>query len=261
MNCQRLLFSPRQSQKRMDRALKILPIEVLKKILCFSLYLFGAKRKAIAELMGMPDESVKTGISKVMKSGISAFRDRRKSEKNYIPQTLPPSEDLKNSVLLEEEFCMVVLGGMGQEIKILRRHKVHLRTVLLSLLHSGLLTIRNVSQALNITPAHCRELSEKLMAEGVSNVLIDKRKGQMQDFRLGASAKAALVENFAARAVTGHSVSSQALAKIINNDASQRNVIISPRTVRWHMNKLGLMSIKKTLPELVNSLKKNPEFP
>lgn len=257
MNCQHLLFSPKQSQNRMDRALKILPIEVLRKILCFSLYLLGTKRKEIAELMGMPEESVKTGISKVMKGELSAFCDRRKTAEKIIPQTLLPFEKLQNTVLVEEDVCTVVFGGTGQKIPILRAHKVHLRTVLLTLLDAGLLTIQNVSEALSITPAHCRELSEKLMAKGVSNVLIDKRRGQMQDFRFGASAKAALIENFAARAVTGHSVSGQTLAEIINKDSTKKNDTISPRTVRWHMNKLGLMSIKKTLPELVSNLKKN----
>lgn len=259
MDCQHLLFSQLQSEKRMKRALKILPIEVLKKILCFSLYLLGAKRKSIADLMGMSEESVKTGISKVMKHGLSGFRDRRKSEEKFIPQPLLPPEKLENTVLVEERFCTVFLGGTGKKIQILRNHKVHLRTILLTLLGTGLLSIRNVAEALNITPAHCRELSEKLMAEGVSNVLIDKRKGQMRDFRFSASAKAVLIENFAARAVTGHPVSSLALSEIINNDTSQTSVI-SPRTVRWHMNKLGLMSIKKTLPELVNELKKTPDL-
>lgn len=254
MDCQHLQFSQKQSEKRMKRAVKILPIEVLQKILCFSLYLLGVKRKAIADLMGMPQESVKTGISKVMKHGLSGFSDRRKSEEKFIPQPLLPPEKLENTVFVEEGFCTVVFGGTGKKISILRDHKVHLRTILLTLLDTGLLSIRNVAEALNITPAHCSELSGKLMAEGVSNVLIDKRKGQMQDFRFSASAKAVLIENFAARAVTGHPVSSQALAEIINKDASQTSV--SPRTVRWHMSKLGLMSIKKTLPELVNDLKK-----
>jgi hypothetical protein len=39
------------------------------------------------------------------------------------------------------------------------------------------------------------------------------------------------------------------------NDA--QNTAISSRTIRWHMNKLGLMKIKKTLPDLVENLKKN----
>ena len=258
MNCHDLVFSPKQSQKRMDRALKVLPVNVLKRILCFSLYLLGAKRKTIATLMEMPEESVKTGISKVMKEGFPAFRDRRRSENQYAAKTWTPPAELQPTVLVEEKSCTIVFEGMTwtHKLKILQNHKVHLRTVLLSLLHSGLLTIRSVSSALGVTPAHCRELSEKLMAEGVSNVLIDKRKGQMRDFRFGPSTKAVLIQNFAARAVTGHSVSSQALAEIIN-DAQQESLTVSPRTVRWHMNKLGLIGIKKTLPELVDSLKKN----
>ena len=255
MNCQDLVFSPKQSQKRIDRALKILPAKVLKRMLCFSLFLLGAKRKAIASLMEMPEETVKTGISKVMKEGFSAIRDRRQHENKCDPQPSNPREEAKATVLVEEKFCTIVFGGMGQKLKILRNHKVHLRTVLLSLLNSGLLTIRSASFALGLTRAHCRELSEKLIADGVKNVLIDKRKGQMRDFRFGPSAKAELIQNFAARTVTDHPVSSQTLAKIIN-ESLQATLTISPRTVRWHMNKLGLMSIKKTLPELVDSLKK-----
>ena len=255
MNCQDLVFSPKQSQKRIDRALKILPAEVLKRTLCFSLFLLGAKRKAIASLMEMPEETVKTGISKVMKEGFSAFRDRRQAENKCDLQASNPREESKITVLVEEKFCTIVFGGMGQILKILRNHKVHLRTVLLSLLNSGLLSMQSVAFALGLTQAHCRELSENLIADGVKNVLIDKRKGQMRDFRFGPSAKAELIQNFAARTVAGHRVSSQILAEIIN-ESLQVTYTISPRTVRWHINKLGLMGIKKTLPELMNSLKK-----
>ena len=255
MNCQDLVFSPKQSQKRIDRALKVLPAKVLKRILCFSLFLLGAKRKAIASLMEMPEETVKTGIGKVMKEGFSAFRDRRQAENKCDLQASNPREESKITVLVEEKFCTIVFGGMGQILKILRNHKVHLRTVLLSLLNSGLLSMQSVAFALGLTQAHCRELSESLIADGVKNVLIDKRKGQTRDFRFGPSAKAELIQNFAARTVTGHRVSSQTLAEIIN-ESLQATYTISPRTVRWHINKLGLMGIKKTLPELVNSLKK-----
>lgn len=98
-----------------------------------------------------------------------------------------------------------------------------------------------------ITAVHCRELSAKLVSNGVTEVLVDKRKGQKQDFRVDLSVKAELIQHFAARAVTGHSTSSQALTEIIND--SQKTTI-SPRTIRWLMSKLGLMKIKKTLPNL-----------
>ncbi len=255
MDCQGLLFSPEQSQKRIDRALQVLPVQVLKRILVFSLYLLGAKRKAISSLAEMPEESVKTGISKVMKFGLSAFRDRRQSEKISDVQASSPKQEFQSSVFIEDKLCTVSFGGMGQKLSILREHRVHLRTVLLSLLDAGLLSIQSVSSALGITAAHCRELSETLMKKGVTDVLIDKRKGQMRDFRFGPSAKAELIQNFAARAVTGHPVSSQVLAEVIN-DSMEGAHPMSERTVRWHMNKLGLMRIKKTLPELVNTLKK-----
>ena len=92
MNCQDLVFSPKQSQKRIDRALKVLPAKALKRILSFSLFLLGAKRKAIASLMEMPEETVKTGISKVMKEGFSAIRDRRQPENKCDLQASNPRE-------------------------------------------------------------------------------------------------------------------------------------------------------------------------
>lgn len=124
----------------------------------------------------------------------------------------------------------------------------------MSLLQANLLSVHTVSSALGITVVHCRELSAKLVSNGVTEVLVDKRKGQKQDFRVDLSVKAELIQHFAARAVTGHSTSSQALTEIIND--SQKTTI-SPRTIRWHMSKLGLMKIKKTLPKLVETLKKN----
>jgi len=49
-------------------------------------------------------------------------------------------------------------------------------------------------------------------------------------------------------------VSGESLAKVIKE---QTGTVVSPRTVRKHMQKLGLNNIKKTLPELVATLKKN----
>jgi len=145
---------------------------------------------------------------------------------------------------------------MNHQLKIPQSHRVHLRSVLLSLLQANLLSVHTVSSALGITAAHCRELSAKLVNDGVTEVFIDKRKGQKQVFRVGLPVKAELIKHFAARAVTGHSTSSQTLTKLINDT---KKTTISSRTIRWHMNKLGLTKIKKTLPNLVEALKKTPD--
>ncbi|MEA3387429.1 MAG: hypothetical protein U9Q66_03450 [Patescibacteria group bacterium] len=145
---------------------------------------------------------------------------------------------------------------MDHQLKISQNHRVHLRSVLLSLQHANLLSVQTVSSLLEISAAHCRELSRKLANNGVADALIDKRKGQKQDLLVDSSIKAELIQQFAARAVTGFSSSSQDLTEIIN---VAQNTNISSRTIRWHMDKLGLMKIRKTLPNLVETLKKTSD--
>ena len=254
MDYQNITFSPKQSQKRIERTLRILPLGVLKRVLFFALYLLGARVNAIASLVQMPEESVKTTISRVMRDGIPAFLDRRKSVKTYEAQLLPHPQAPQASILVAEGYCEITFGDMAHQLKIPQSHRVHLRSVLLSLLQANLLSAHTVSSALGITTSHCRELSAKLANDGVTEVLVDKRKGQRQDFRVDLSVKAEIIQHFAARLMTGHSISSQAIAELINDTQA---TTISARTIRWHMNKLGLMKIKKTLPGLVETLKKN----
>jgi hypothetical protein len=254
MDCQNMVFSPKHSQNRIEKALQVLPELVVKKVLFFALHLLGARMNAIAHLIDMPEESGKTTINRILKDGIPALRDRRYSAKaceTQLPST--PSRESQVSVITEDGSCVITFENSNQQLKILQSHRVHLRSVILSLLQADLITMHTASTALGITIAHCRDLSEKLLNEGVKEVLIDKRKGQKYDLRVNPQVKAELVQQFAARSITGHSVSSQSLTKILND---KLKTAISPRTIRWHMKKLGLMDIKKTLPTLVESLKK-----
>jgi len=253
MDCRNIVFSQKQSQKRIEKALRVLPSQQLKKISFFALYLLGARLNAIATLTELSKESGKTTISRVMRDGILAFRDRRQSAKIHGLQTPSPT-DPQPSVLIEKDYCIITFDNMNHQLKIPQNHRVHLRSVLLSLLQANLLSVHTVSSVLGITSAHCRELSTKLINNGVTEVLVDKRKGQKHDFRVDLSVKAELIQHFAARSITGYSTSSQALTELINDT---KKTTISSRTIRWHMNKLGLMKIKKTLPELVETLKKN----
>ena len=75
-----------------------------------------------------------------------------------------------------------------------------------------------------------------------------------QDYLVGPEQKAEIIQQLAARAITGHSTSSDVLAKVVNE---RTQAGMSARTVRLHIRKLGLTHIKKTLPQLVEMLKKN----
>jgi len=254
MDCRLIEFSARKSEERIERARRVFGSKVLSRILAFALYLLGAKRKAVASLTGMPDESVKTTIRVLLRDGFSALRDRRRSG---APAASTVTVPLKPISARQEGQCCVVDFGDGREpLRLPREHRVQVRTVLLSLMNAGLLPTRETASALGLCRAHCRELGKKLSRDGVVAALIDKRRGQTHDYRVGPEQKAEIIQQFAARAVTGQSTASAVLADAVN--AKGRDSL-SDRTVRWHMNKLGLRDIRETLPALIDTLKKTPD--
>jgi len=57
MVCRQIEFSATKSEERINRALRVFPKGLLMRLLAFVLHLLGAKRKAVAELVDMPEES------------------------------------------------------------------------------------------------------------------------------------------------------------------------------------------------------------
>lgn len=256
MDCQGMIFSTLHSENRINKALQVLPELVIKKMLFFSLYLLGAKTSAIASLVEIPEESGKTAIKRVSKGGLPALLDRRRSTKVDEQRSVQPAvRRVHVSVMAEDDSCLITFFDSEYQIRIPRKHKIHLRSVMLSLLQAGLISSQTASTTLGITAAHCNDLSERLFNEDVGEVLLDKRKGQTSDLLVNSRVKAELIQQFAACAIAGYSISGKALAEAVNNNLQ---TAISARTVRWHMKKLGLMEIKKSLPSLVQSLKKTP---
>jgi hypothetical protein len=123
------------------------------------------------------------------------------------------------------------------------------------LFNAGVLSAQQCASVLGISAAHCRELARKLAIHDVAQSLVDKREGQRQDYRVGPGQKAEIILQLAARAITGHSTSSDVLAEQVSD---RTRVVLSARTVRWHIRHLGLTDIGSALPKRVEALKKTP---
>ena len=257
MDCQIIEFSATKSSQRIAKVSNVFGPYLLNRVLAFALYLFGAKHRVVATLFGMPDDSLKTMLRVLRKDGFPALCDRRQTATPSIPP-LPCLEPSKPqvSLLVDDEFCHIHFGFEGCDLKIPRGHKTHLRTVLVSLFQAGLLTSSDISSVLGITAARCRALAAMLSSHGVEEALIDKREGQKKDFRVGEKEKTVIVKHYVATLVTGHSTSSVSLAKAIEK---HDEISLSPRTIRCHVNKLGLPDLKGTLPALLETLKKTAE--
>lgn len=251
MDCRHVEFSPTKSEERINSALYVIPKRLLMRLLAFSLHLLGAKRKAVAALVSMPEESVKTVMRLAMRDGFPALRDRRRSEGPSVARVSPSPPRI--AARREGEWYVVEFGPSGNSLRIPVTFRVQARTVLLSLVNAGLLSVQETAAVLGIHAAHCRELARKLASHDVVESLVDKRQGQKQDYLVGPEQKAEIIQQLAARAITGQSTSSGVLAEVVNE---RTKAAVSARTVRWHIQKLGLTHIKETLPQLVETLKK-----
>ena len=251
MDCRHIEFFPTKSEQRINTALHVFPKGLLMRLLAFVLHLLGAKRKAVAALVSMPEESVKTVVRLAMRDGFPALRDRRRSEGPPVAKTSPSPPRI--TARREGEWHVVEFGPNGNSLKIPVTFRVQARTILLSLVNAGLLSVQENAAALGIHAAHCRELARKLASHDVVESLVDKRQGQKQDYIVGPEQKAEIIQQLAARAITGQSTSSKVLAKVVNERTQAE---VSARTIRWHIQKLGLTHIKKILPQLVETLKK-----
>jgi len=253
MDCRQVVFSTEKSQERIDQALQVFPQKLLMRILAFALHLLGARRKEVAGLVEMPEQSVKTLLRLVLRDGFPAVRDRRLSALSPAAD-VPPSPPLI-AARHDHQGWVIEFGTRENTLSIPAGHSVHARTVVLSLFNAGGLSAQQCASVLDISAAHCRELARKLASHDVAQSLIDKREGQQQDYRVGPEQKAELIQQLTARVVTGHSASSEVLAKQVNEKTGAG---LSARAIRWHIRHLGLADIRNTLPELVETLKKTP---
>jgi hypothetical protein len=253
MDCRQITFSPEKSQERINRALQVFPRKVLMRLLAFTLHLLGARRQQVAALVAMPEESVKTLLRLVLRDGFPALRDRRWSATASVAAASP--SPVSPTACRDEAGLLVSFGTRGESLRIPPTHPVQARTVVLSLLNAGALSPQQCASALGISAAHCRQLAHKLSTDDVGPALFDKREGQRRDYRVGPRQKAEIIQQLAARAVTGHSTASAVLAEQVNE---RTDATVSARTVRWHIRNLGLSEIRTTLPRLVESLKKTP---
>ena len=85
-----------------------------------------------------------------------------------------------------------------------------------AVLNAGALSVPQSASALGISAAHCRALAHKLEQHDVAQALVDKREGQRRDYRVGPEQKAELIQQLAARAITGHDASSEVLAEQVS---------------------------------------------
>jgi transposase len=250
IDCQSLMFSPRLSESRMHQAQESFGIGAIRRLLCFALYLLGLNRSLIGRALGIPGDTAKSIIKAVNQNGFAAFEDRRRGASRF----LPPAPVKRPPMTLREEdrAVLVDFGFPDTLIRLERQDPLQMRIVLLSMVNSGLLSTPQAADALQLTVSHTAVLARRLREQG-SRSLVDQRKGQQQDFVVTPQVKAELVQQFAVDVITSGRTSSSGISEKLKERCS---IVISERTVRHHLARMGLRGIKRSLPQLAAAVKK-----
>jgi len=250
MDCRSASFSAALQQQRLGQARRILGEKVVDRILCFALYLLGIERSSIAELTGSPPGTVRSVVRAVLHDGVPAFEDRRRRSSTFLPLQ---REGMKITMERDEQGVGVDLQGRGR-IRIPQENDLQARVVLLTLLDSGLVGTREVSEVLDLSTVQTLNLARALEREDIRG-LIDKREGQKQEYRFTAEVKAELIQQFVLDIVAEGRASGRSLSEHL---LSRCELHLSERSVRDQLGKLGLSRIKESLPNLLSGLKKTP---
>lgn len=250
INCHQLSFSIHYSKKRIVIANKVIGSITVKKIIAFALYLLGASRNSIAEILNLPYDTFKSFSERMEQDGISALIDRRLKQK-AIPEINPPKSP-KGHVDFTPDFLTIYFGIENQSLTIPANNTIQIRTVVLTMLKNNFIDISTASQALNCHASHVQRLNRRLHNDDAT-IFNDKRQGQKKDYVFDSEIKAEMIQQFVANLVIHRNVSSEKLSKDLKDRC---DIDLPSRTIRYHIEKLGLSKIRKSLPELIDSLKK-----
>jgi len=254
MNCDILSFSEKLSHQRIVKAEALLGRNVVQKILVYALFLLGVNRTTISSFLDMPQGSIRSLVLAMNNRGLAGFEDQRAKASSF---KAPLAKQITPALQAENSWLKVDFGFGNLVLRIPESNPIQKKVVLLSLLSSGLLTHTEVADALHLSVDRTGKLARKLQQEDVEGIL-DQRKGHRGEYRFPPQIKAELIQQFVIEAVGQRSTSGEQLAKKLQERCQ---TTLSPRSILSHLSKLGLSSIRDSLPGHLAELKKNPKTP
>ena len=246
IDCQVLSFSPELSHNRISKAEFAFGNKMLKRIICFCLYILGVRRIEIAKAINLPENTVRTMLKTISVDGFEAFFDRRKKQENRMKPFPDTSVKSKGIQITELQDCFLISIN-GLDISVSKKNKQQLKAILLTFTENGLLAKAHTGMLLNISPSHVGHLLKSLTQSDLL-FLTDKRRGQQQDLVFTPEIKSELILQYTTNAVSGKSTSGAVLASDLKERTEHD---LSERSIRMWLSKLGLKDMDKKLMSMV----------
>jgi len=246
IDCQTISFSSKLSSKRLGKAQLIFGEKVMQRIICFCLYIFGVRRSEISKIMKLPENTVRTMLKAISRDGFEAFFDRRKKVADRFC-VQPGAQAKRKDIQITEHHDSHQISINGLDISIPKKNTHQLKAMILTFAENGLVSKTDAGKLLDISSSHVGLLIN-MMSKNDLLCLVDKRKGQQQDYVFTPDIKSELIFQYTSNSVLGKPTSGAAVAADLKERAQ---IELSDRSVRTYISKLGLKGIDEKLRQLV----------
>ncbi len=256
-----IIFSQKHSEKRIQSAYEQLGKKNVNRIISLALFFFGGNREQISKCIDSPIGTFYSFLTRFHRIGLKALLDQREKSTQQV-MDITAETDATESIDTVSTDLEIIFGNKKQllsipyeknRLAVNSSNPLHFKTLILSFLNSGFLTVKEASEQLGISERHVREINKALQLNDIKS-LIDGRRGQQKDYIVTEDIKAEIIQQYTINLVNEKSTAGNTIAAQVNDKC---NTSLSDRAIRQHISKLGLNKIKKSLPKLLKGVKKS----
>ena len=258
LNFQKFSQSDTKSQSRLAAAESALGKRTVERIFAFSSYLLGAQLDDIAGVFNYTVPGLNSFIKRLYNQGPEAF-SRTQGPAHALPAHLPELGAV--APLPVAKALEVEIGDNVINLKLKVPTTIQIpfeptqqsdQVFVLKCQSAGLLSIQQAAASLNKTPNQIQHMRLKMKTEEGADLFTDQRRGQVKPYKFTEQVHSELLYYLFEDLLEFRSISSIRIHEKLEQALA---LGISDRTVRAHLDALGLRDIKERLLQLV---KKNP---
>lgn len=259
-----IIFSQKHSEKRIQSAYELWGKKNVNRIISLVLFFLGGNREQISKCIDSPVGTFYSFLNRFNRIGLKALFDLREKPTQYVID-ITAETGTTQSIDTVSSALEIVFGEKKQllnipynknRIVVNSSNPLQFKTLILSFLNSGFLTVKEASEQLGISERHVRDINKALQLNDIKS-LIDGRRGQQKDYIITEDIKAEIIQQYTVNLVNEKSTAGNTIAVQVNDKC---NTSLSDRSIQQHISKLGLNKIKKSLPELLKGVKKSSKI-
>ena len=233
-----------KGQKRLDQAVDFLGVDVINRILVYSLYIFGYTYDFISNITGLSEPGLKTLVHEININGVERFQDKRRKDYKGLKKSKMYAADVTAVKYHESDNIYAVFETTGNiSLKIRKDDILGKKLLAILFMEAELLKQKDAGEIMDCRRLAVRQNLLKFRSSGTKG-LLDNRRGQKGDYKFNNEVQAEIIKKFILSVFELETPTKTNITKHLNETFSQS---FSERATALHLKKLGLIDQKREL--------------